>query len=261
MPRPSALCAAATDGNTAEVEKLLSRPGTKIEARNSFGDSALHIASYKGHREIVEILLDTCAEVNAKTTRGETSLHLAAQEGHGAIAQLLLENGADANLEKPFDGGTALHHAAAHGNGVIVQILLDNGSDINLKATDGRAALHYAVERGLHGDVAMVTQLLDNGADINVKKGKGYTPLHTAVQRKDLPMVQLLLDKGADVCGCVPEDIASTFAIAALLRVARVAARRKVREAFAMVLHERLGATSLVRGLDEEVLRMILDLA
>ena len=115
--------------------------------------------------------------------------------------------------------------------------------------------------------------LLENGADIDVKSTDlGFTPLHLAARRGLRVMVGLLIHKGADIesktnaldGGGTAEEIATAFAhveVAGILRAEaeRQAERLRVRQvAFAMGLHDRLGAGSIVQRLDPEVLRIVL---
>ncbi|VDM03575.1 unnamed protein product [Schistocephalus solidus] len=52
-------------------------------------------ASYHGHRELVEILLDMGANVHATDRNDWTSLHWAAQRGHVDVVCALLKGGAN----------------------------------------------------------------------------------------------------------------------------------------------------------------------
>jgi len=143
------------------------------------------------------------------------------------MAQQLLDRGADVNVQTS-DGKTPLHFAVELVCASILQLLMDKGADVNIQAKDGRAALHYAVQ---HGGTAMAQQLLDWGADLRARTNAGATP----------------------------EDLSTYGGMTNMLRAA--ATRRERCEAFAMGHHERLGATSLLRGLDLEVLRIILEQA
>lgn len=49
------------------------------------------------------------------------------------------------------------------------------------------------------GQLAKVEELLNSGSDIHQQDEQGWTPLNWAAGRGDLDMVQLLLDRGADV--------------------------------------------------------------
>lgn len=61
----------------------------------------------------------------------------------------------------------------------------------------GHQLLHVAVECGLQSEVK---HLLQNGAPINSPSQVGG-PLAIAIRHKDMPMIDLLLDKGADIEG------------------------------------------------------------
>jgi ankyrin repeat protein len=56
------------------------------------------------------------------------------------------------------------------------------------------------VERGwLIGDVNMVKYLLSAGSEVDQPSGAGQTPLHLAALTKQPAIIDLLLDKGADL--------------------------------------------------------------
>jgi len=57
--------------------------------------------------------------------------------------------------------------------------------------------LHDATKAG---DVVKVRQLLDQGADINAKSGVfEWTPLHIAIAARKTKIIELLIEKGADL--------------------------------------------------------------
>jgi len=63
------------------------------------GMTPLHVASFLGHKEIVDVLLKEGADPNKKTTRGETSLHLATRGDQNGIMETLLNNGAEVDAK------------------------------------------------------------------------------------------------------------------------------------------------------------------
>ena len=115
----------------------------------------------------------------------------------------------------------------------------------------------------------MVQMLLDKGAHANATtRQDGRTPLHEAAARGRLEVVQMLLGNGADFlartdAGESPEGLATARGqtqVAALLGAVAEEADRRVRwGAFAMGQHQRLGARSLVQGLDADVAHIILN--
>jgi ankyrin repeat protein len=86
-------------------------------------------------------------------------------------------------------------------NTVLQQELISLGADVNkISATDGYAALHWAVERDL---IKTVRLLVTNGADINLLTrnavGNDRTPLHIASELGHASILTYLLEQGADV--------------------------------------------------------------
>ncbi len=60
-----------------------------------------------GRLEVIKLLLDNKADVNAKDSTGKTALHVAAASGNLEIVQFLIDNKADVNA-KDADGQTPL---------------------------------------------------------------------------------------------------------------------------------------------------------
>ena len=95
----------------------------------------------------------------------------------------------------------------------------------------------------------------------------GRTPLHIAVDLGRAAVVEQLLAAGADGAaaannGATPRSVAQGAGggFLAMFLAAEEKAQRLCSIAFAMGLQERLGAASVVRGLDPELLRMVVEL-
>ena len=86
---------AATDGNIEALRDLLCMKGADINHENEYGNTALIVASSRGHPDVVRDLLARGADVNHASTVGYTSLLLASMQGHTEIVGMLLEKGAD----------------------------------------------------------------------------------------------------------------------------------------------------------------------
>ena len=89
----AALKAAAVKGDTDAVKALLDK-GTKVDARDEDGGTALGHAVWFGHVETVRLLIDRGADVNAKKRDGLTPLQLANASNHPEIAEVLKKAGA-----------------------------------------------------------------------------------------------------------------------------------------------------------------------
>ena len=75
--------------------------------------------------------------------------------------------------------------------------MLEGGAPIELKDQFGYIALHYAV---IHGYPEVVQLLLEKGAQVESKDSDEYNALlHIAADRGRSEVVQLLLEKGAKV--------------------------------------------------------------
>ncbi len=88
---------AAGSGNVATLENLLNS-GMDVNAKDdSFGHTALIIASRRGHLPVVELLLAKGADVNATDNYGNTALRWALRANKGeaqAVVQRLKQAGA-----------------------------------------------------------------------------------------------------------------------------------------------------------------------
>jgi len=121
---------------------------------------------------------------------------------------------ADPNAASPFNK-TVLHFAASYGNVECLELLVEAGGNfIAPSASDDVVAhaadTHYAGNDRTH----IINYLLDHGADINAyymqnrnremhwssKELYGeQTALHMAIGKKDKDLVQLLVQRGADI--------------------------------------------------------------
>jgi hypothetical protein len=109
--------------------------------------------------------------------------------------------GGEASPVKPSPVAQAnarsLHEYIAKGEYGEALKLMEQGADIEAKDPGaGASVLHYAVMRGR---MPMIDLLITRGADVNSRTKMGTTPLHTAVLYARLEVAELLLDAGSDV--------------------------------------------------------------
>ncbi len=189
------LYSAAYDGDLEQARNFIDQGANvnTIYKKNS-PRTALNAAAIKGHKEMVELLLNHGADF-ARVVRGDApALTAAARHGHVEIVRLLLERGAKA--EQPVRGdGSAIILGAATGELEILQLLLQSGADVNSRVRGDGTPLISAARRG---HVEIVRFLLENGADPNLGSPGDETPMHHAANNGNLAIVSLLLNAGAD---------------------------------------------------------------
>ena len=95
----SDLVQGAMFGNVKKVTAAL-QEGAEVDdlAPNNIM-TALMWASYKGHTQIVKILLDEGADADRKNRLGMTALMYAARKGRIQVIKMLLDHGADRSIE------------------------------------------------------------------------------------------------------------------------------------------------------------------
>jgi len=129
---------------------------------------------------------------------GRRLFEAACHDNAGIIKALVAEDVVDLNVCNRA-GETALHQAAICGNANAVAILLETGANPNIaRRSNGKTALHYAVEYSHADDTCIVQLLLSAGANPNGTQAGEMTPLHIAVAREHIPAARLLLAHGAD---------------------------------------------------------------
>ena len=166
----------------------------------------LHSASYQGIPEVVEMLLNYGVKLNAKNHWGEIALHVVSRGRQDSpvglrIAELLLERGVDVNTRRMGDF-TPLHVASCFGKLEIVHLLLDHGADTNAETDNGLKILHqvsFGMYKCKEDGVRIAELLLEHGAEVDARSEDHSTPLHIACEYGRLEIVRLLLDHGAEV--------------------------------------------------------------
>jgi uncharacterized protein len=121
---------AAKSGDVREVERLI-RSGVHLNISRDDDDgwSALVMASYWNHPEVVKLLIRSGADLNIRGDGGKTALIFASRFNNiEVVVKLLIKGGADLNIRS--DGGrTALIWASSRNRIEVVKVLLENFAD------------------------------------------------------------------------------------------------------------------------------------
>ncbi|KAL9082155.1 MAG: hypothetical protein Q9159_006670 [Coniocarpon cinnabarinum] len=187
------LVGAAMSGQLKAVQLLLKEGPGRITAdvhdEDEYGKTALHVAAGEGQHEIVDCLLQAGADINHKSHKQTTPLYLATIPKQSETALLILNRLLEHNCpleeidQARYNGKTVLRQAAMSNSLETVKALLQipgMTDRINLcDDTHKRTPLHVA---SLMGHEKVVEVLLEKGAEVmNDKKGK--TPLQLCCER------------------------------------------------------------------------------
>ena len=226
--RDALLLSAAAKGEYMIVQRLLEN-GAQINSRDTFGSTALLLASQGGHEKVLELLLEwlnaatssphlggqipsyEAAEaghttvvksllsqdyigVNSKDNFGRTPLSLAAKNGHEAVVKMLLSLDHIAVNSQNGDGDTPLSCAARNGHEAVVKLLLSHDDiAINSQNEDNDTPLSCAARNGHQGVVRLL--LSRDDIDVNLRELRGRTSLSRAVEYGYEGVVRLLFTR------------------------------------------------------------------
>ncbi|XP_022906707.1 ankyrin repeat domain-containing protein 17 isoform X2 [Onthophagus taurus] len=183
-------------GGHQDVVKFLLENGANVEDHNENGHTPLMEAASAGHVGLAKILLEHGAGINTHSNEfKESALTLACYKGHLDMVKFLLEAGADQE-HKTDEMHTALMEASMDGHVEVARLLLDSGAQVNMPTDSFESPLTLAACGG-HVDLALL--LIERGANIEEVNDEGYTPLMEAAREGHEEMVSLLLSQGANI--------------------------------------------------------------
>uniref|UniRef100_A0A3Q2FVZ2 Ankyrin repeat and KH domain containing 1 n=1 Tax=Cyprinodon variegatus TaxID=28743 RepID=A0A3Q2FVZ2_CYPVA len=186
----------ACAGGFVDAVKVLLKEGANIEDHNENGHTPLMEAASAGHVEVARVLLEYGAGINTHSNEfKESALTLACYKGHLDMVRFLLEAGADQE-HKTDEMHTALMEACMDGHVEVARLLLDSGAQVNMPADSFESPLTLAA---CGGHVELAALLIERGANLEEVNDEGYTPLMEAAREGHEEMVALLLAQGANI--------------------------------------------------------------
>jgi ankyrin repeat protein len=228
----------ATREGSLETVRVLVAAGADVRHAAVDGSSPLLVAIQNGHYDIARFLLDHGSDPNQPNLKGWSPLYLSvanrnalttavpapSNEGSLDFIKLLLDRGANPNVQtKVHDevhqantslwlketGSTPLLRATLCGDLTVVRLLLEHGADPSIRTFDNTTPLMVAAGVGWaegftfqyseEQTLDLVKFLLDKSARVNDANDSGITALHGAAYKGANKVVQLLVDRGADL--------------------------------------------------------------
>ncbi len=230
------LMLAARQGNERVVKTLLAAKANP-NAKEARGQTALMWAAAAGNVEAVRALTDANADLDVSTgNTGFTAFHFAARQGKTKVIELLIDRGFDVNAvmetkrtsgRNPRNHMSALMLAIESGHLELALRLVERGADPNDQRS-GFGPLHAITWvrktqvgddpsgdpspriTGSYNSLDFVRKMVKAGASVNLQledgkspgyaklNTKGMTPFMMASGTADIPLMELLLELGAD---------------------------------------------------------------
>jgi ankyrin repeat protein len=193
------LHAAAWRGDVPAIERLAAGGKAALDARDAYGRTPLHVATFARQRGAVKALLKAGADTAAFENGRYDAVTIAAVADDEETLAILLAGGASAKLVTSRYDGTALIAAAHLGHDGVVRRLIEAGAPLDHVNNLHWTALIEAIVLGDGGKrhQATVDLLLRAGANTQLADRSGQTPLALARSRGYEPMVRALTAAGA----------------------------------------------------------------
>jgi ankyrin repeat protein len=230
------LLLAAREGHV-ELIRMLADAKADLNAVAGDGKTPLALAIFNGQYDVASFLVDRKADVNKADAQRFTPLFYAVDRRNMETApnfpwmvtadplpliRKLLDAGANPNAlvnntprARMREGSprivfaTALMRAAFAGDLELVKLLLEHGADPSIISRDGEtmvsAAAGLAFIHGYHRGkspeerLQVVKLFVERGNDVNQPDDYGITPLMAAGNFGNVPIIQYLIDVGADL--------------------------------------------------------------
>jgi hypothetical protein len=139
----------------------------------------LYLSAWTGSGYIASDWPGENAQVPVPDPFGTTALHLAVWNMHDEVVKyLLIGTRKEAWVSWPNqDLVFALHLAAWNDDGEMIERLLEAGAEISVQDKNGLTPLHWAAR---HGNIKAIDVLVSSGADVDIRDKQGWQPIHQA---------------------------------------------------------------------------------
>ncbi|XP_067668432.1 uncharacterized protein [Haliotis asinina] len=185
---------ACMGGDRTTVEFVLSLDGVDVNSRGGVGRTPVMWAAWRGHRDVVELLVSRGADVSLVDGGGNNILHLACMGGDRKTVEFVLSLDAVDVNSRGGVGMTPVMWAAWRGHRDVVELLVSRGADVSLVDGGGNNILHLACMGGDRKTVESVLSL--DAVDVNARNNFGETAADVARGWGHRQLSDLLLSRG-----------------------------------------------------------------
>ena len=196
--RYTGLLLAAARGDVPQIRTLIAK-GARVDVRDSYERTPLHIATYGRHHDAMRALKELGADPNALERDRYDIVTIAAVANDVPTLKVALAIGCSAkNITSRYDG-TALIAAAHLGHAEVVRTLVKAGAPLDHVNNLGWTALIESIVLGDGGarHTDTLRALVAAGANVNLADRERRTPLALARARRYAEMVKILEAAGA----------------------------------------------------------------
>eukprot|EP01103_Thecamoeba_quadrilineata_P010302 TRINITY_DN2181_c0_g1_i2.p1 TRINITY_DN2181_c0_g1~~TRINITY_DN2181_c0_g1_i2.p1 ORF type:complete len:251 (+),score=61.88 TRINITY_DN2181_c0_g1_i2:799-1551(+) len=155
----------------------------------------LHLAVSQKRMDSARLLIERGANIEARTSQEMTVLWMACHSGDFELLQFLIEKGAQVETSN-HQADSALCVSCFRGHEKTTELLLKHNANVRHKNCQNNGPLHMAA--GISKNLNIVKLLLRYSAPVNDIGMLGKTPLHLAYHARSQPIIQVLLEHGAD---------------------------------------------------------------
>lgn len=181
-----------------------------VDARNTWGNTCLILASERGFVDMVEVLLEDGADVFATNKKGQTACHAAAAHGQPKVVELLARKAPEVVVARDHTGASPAHYAAQADDPACLAAL---GSALEGTMHNGMTPAHGAA---LFDSPNALKFLYENGCDLDLPDSSGETCAHKAARVQALNALDFLRSVGLgssmmlrqNFDGDTPDDLA-----------------------------------------------------
>ena len=193
IARYTGLHAAAHRGDIAAIEKLVASKAD-VNARDSYGRTPLHVATFAKQRDAIRALAKARANLGLLERDIYDAVTIASVADDEETLRTLLALGASAKLTTSRYDGTALIAAAHLGHDGVVRQLIAAGAPLDHVNNLHWTAVIESIVLGSGGarHQATLKALIDAKANLQLTDRQGNTPLALAKSRGYREMVAML---------------------------------------------------------------------